>query len=154
MVLPLNFSITSRARSVSVVYVATFPCFTIEMSASLSSSVLETNPYEGHPSLSELEAEVLWQYAKLSQNIKEVRLSSHHISVVALKRFLLQLISETRRVSEAPDEKMLKQLRALEVKMGLVLTLVRVSTDDGVSPETCFDNARTQSNSSGPQSGP
>lgn len=28
-------------------------------------------------------------------------------------------------MSEAPDEKMLKQLRALEVKMGLVLTLVR-----------------------------
>lgn len=43
------------------------------MSATLSNSVLETNPYEGHPNLSELEAEVLWQYAKLSQNIKEVR---------------------------------------------------------------------------------
>nr|VWO97933.1 Polyadenylation factor subunit 2 [Ganoderma boninense] len=78
------------------------------MSASLSTSVLDTNPYEGHPNLSELEAEVLWQYAKLSQNIKE-------------------LISETRRVSEAPDEKMLKQLRALEVKMGLVLTLFKAS---------------------------
>ena len=35
-------------------------------------SVLESNPYEGHPNLSELEAEVLWQYAKLAQNIKEV----------------------------------------------------------------------------------
>ena len=46
----------------------------------------------------------------------------------------MQLISETRRVSEAPDEKMLKQLRALEVKMGLVLTLVRFSTNDGVGP--------------------
>ncbi|KAM5531734.1 hypothetical protein V8D89_014583 [Ganoderma adspersum] len=78
------------------------------MSTTLSSSILETNPYEGHPNLSELEAEVLWQYAKLSQNIKE-------------------LISETRRVSEAPDEKMLKQLRALEVKMGLVLTLFKAS---------------------------
>ena len=29
-------------------------------------------------------------------------------------------------MSEAPDEKMLRQLRALEVKMGLVLTLVRM----------------------------
>lgn len=46
----------------------------------------------------------------------------------------MQLISETRRVSEAPDEKMLKQLRALEVKMGLVLTLVRLSTNDEVEP--------------------
>ena len=36
-------------------------------------SLVQTNPYEGHPNLSELEAEVLWQYAKLSQNIKEVR---------------------------------------------------------------------------------
>ena len=43
------------------------------MSSSLSSSnVFETNPYEGHPGLSELEAEVLWQYAKLAQNVKEV----------------------------------------------------------------------------------
>ncbi|OSD08518.1 hypothetical protein PYCCODRAFT_1462732 [Trametes coccinea BRFM310] len=79
------------------------------MSSSLSSSsIFESNPYEGHPNLSELEAEVLWQYAKLSQNIKE-------------------LIAETRRVSEAPDEKLLKQLRALEVKMGLVLTLFKAS---------------------------
>ncbi|RDX56420.1 hypothetical protein K466DRAFT_641943 [Polyporus arcularius HHB13444] len=78
------------------------------MATSLSSSLHEANPYEGHPNLNELEAEVLWQYAKLSQNIKE-------------------LIAETRRVSEAPDEKMLKQLRALEVKMGLVLTLFKAS---------------------------
>ncbi|KAI0748509.1 DASH complex subunit Dad3-domain-containing protein [Daedaleopsis nitida] len=79
------------------------------MSTALSSnSVFDANPYEGHPNLSELEAEVLWQYAKLSQNMKE-------------------LIAETRRVSEAPDEKLLKQLRALEVKMGLVLTLFKAS---------------------------
>ena len=43
------------------------------MSTALSSSVFELNPYEGHPGLSELEAEVLWEYAKLSQNLKEVR---------------------------------------------------------------------------------
>lgn len=35
--------------------------------------IFATNPYADHPSLSETEAEVLWQYAKLSQNIKEVR---------------------------------------------------------------------------------
>ncbi|KAH9945821.1 DASH complex subunit Dad3-domain-containing protein [Epithele typhae] len=79
------------------------------MATSLSSStVFEANPYQGHPNLTELEAEVLWQYAQLSQNIKE-------------------LIAETRRVSEAPDESLLKQLRALEVKMGLVLTLFKAS---------------------------
>ena len=43
------------------------------MSALSNSTIFESNPYEGHPNLSELEAEVLWQYAKLSQNIKEVR---------------------------------------------------------------------------------
>ncbi|KAI0636640.1 DASH complex subunit Dad3-domain-containing protein [Trametes polyzona] len=79
------------------------------MSSSVSNNaIFETNPYEGHPNLTELEAEVLWQYAKLSQNIKD-------------------LVAETRRVSEAPDEKLLKQLRALEDKVGLVLTLFRAS---------------------------
>ncbi|OCH92132.1 hypothetical protein OBBRIDRAFT_727448 [Obba rivulosa] len=70
--------------------------------------MLQTNPYQGHPNLSETDAEVLWQYAKLSQNIKE-------------------LIAETRRLSEAPDETLLKRLRVLEVKMGLVLTLFKAS---------------------------
>ncbi|EMD38194.1 hypothetical protein CERSUDRAFT_93722 [Gelatoporia subvermispora B] len=77
-------------------------------SAASSSNALQTNPYEGHPNLSQTEAEVLWQYAKLSQNIKE-------------------LIAETRRLSEAPDETLLKRLRVLEVKMGLVLTLFKAS---------------------------
>ena len=38
-----------------------------------SHTIFQVNPYEGHPSLTELEAEVLWEYAKLSQNLKEVR---------------------------------------------------------------------------------
>ena len=42
-----------------------------------SSTVFEANPYEGHPNLTDLEAEVLWQYAQLSQNIKEVRSLPH-----------------------------------------------------------------------------
>lgn len=45
------------------------------MAALSTSNVAEENPYEGHPSLTELEAEVLWQYAKLAQNVKEVRYS-------------------------------------------------------------------------------
>ena len=55
-------------------------------SALSSSSVFDANPYEGHPSLTELEAEVLWQYAKLAQNVKEVccsRDSAEHGSVNA-----------------------------------------------------------------------
>ncbi|KZT09757.1 DASH complex, subunit Dad3, partial [Laetiporus sulphureus 93-53] len=70
--------------------------------------IFDANPYDGHPNLSATEAEVLWQYAKLSQNIKE-------------------LIAETRRLSEAPNETLLERLRALEVKMGLVLTLFKAS---------------------------
>ncbi len=53
-------------------------------------------------------------------------------------------------MSEAPDEKMLKQLRALEVKMGLVLTLVRLFASDevGTALNVCARN------SSRHQSGP
>jgi len=37
----------------------------------------------------------------------------------------MQLVAQTRSLSETPDEAMLKRLRILERKMGLVLTLVR-----------------------------
>lgn len=40
--------------------------------ADAGSAIFESNPYDGHPSLSQLEAEVLWEYAKLSQHIKIV----------------------------------------------------------------------------------
>lgn len=33
----------------------------------------EVNPYEDHPELTRLEAEVLWEYAKLAKNVKHVR---------------------------------------------------------------------------------
>lgn len=35
--------------------------------------VFVDNPYDGHPSLSPLEAEVLWEYAKLAQHVKQVK---------------------------------------------------------------------------------
>ncbi|KAK7694005.1 hypothetical protein QCA50_003581 [Cerrena zonata] len=85
-------------------------------------SVLDINPYEGHPNLSELEAEVLGQYAKLAQNIKE-------------------LVVETRRLSEAPDENLLKQLRSLEMKMGLVLTLFKASVWAVINEQPVADEA-------------
>ena len=34
--------------------------------------IFDLNPYEGHPALSTLEADVLWEYAKLSQHVKIV----------------------------------------------------------------------------------
>ena len=44
----------------------------------------------------------------------------------------VQLITETHRLGEAPDAALLTQLRGLEVKIGLVLTLVCLS-----SPSSC-----------------
>ena len=38
------------------------------------------------------------------------------------------MISETKRLSQLPEEHLLKDLRNLETKMGFVLTLVRPST--------------------------
>ncbi|KAH9180739.1 DASH complex subunit Dad3-domain-containing protein [Lactarius sanguifluus] len=66
------------------------------------------NPYEDHPSLSPLEAEVLWEYAKLNQHVKD-------------------LVAQTRTLNQTHEGTMLEQLRVLERKMGLVLTLFKAS---------------------------
>ena len=51
------------------------------MAATASNSdIFQVNSYEGHPSLTQLEAEVLWEYAKLAQNVKEVRCEAERIS--------------------------------------------------------------------------
>jgi DASH complex subunit DAD3 len=42
-------------------------------SATSSSEIFSVNPYESHPSLTQIEADVLWEYAKLNQHIKDVR---------------------------------------------------------------------------------
>ncbi|KAJ3567014.1 hypothetical protein NP233_g6637 [Leucocoprinus birnbaumii] len=70
--------------------------------------IFTENPYESHPSLTPLEAEVLWEYAKLAQNVK-------------------LMTQKTRMLQEEPDKKMLARLRVLEKKMGLVLTLFKAS---------------------------
>ena len=40
--------------------------------AHMSTQIFEVNPYENHPELSQTEAEVLWEYAKLNQRLKIV----------------------------------------------------------------------------------
>lgn len=45
-------------------------------SATPSNQIFSINPYENHPSLTQVEADVLWEYAKLNQHIKDVR--THH----------------------------------------------------------------------------
>jgi DASH complex subunit DAD3 len=98
----------------------------------LSSPIFSVNPYENHPSLTQLEADVLWEYAKLNQHIKDVRHFHPRplgYSLTPLEppviKFCLQSLAQTRILSESPDEAMLQRLRVLERKMGLVLTLVR-----------------------------
>ncbi|KDQ13078.1 hypothetical protein BOTBODRAFT_33950 [Botryobasidium botryosum FD-172 SS1] len=66
------------------------------------------NPYAAHPQLTPLEADVLWEYAKLSKVLKT-------------------LCGMTRTLSETPSEALLNQLRGLERQMGLVLTLFKAS---------------------------
>lgn len=44
------------------------------MTSAPAQDVFTTNPYASHPKLTQLEAEVLWEYAKLAQHIKLVRL--------------------------------------------------------------------------------
>jgi DASH complex subunit DAD3 len=83
----------------------------------------EVNPYESHLELTRLEGEVLWEYAKLAKNVKNVRDMAPDAS--GANNALEQLLLKTRELSEAPDEALLGQLRTLERKMGLVLTLVR-----------------------------
>ena len=41
-----------------------------------SSQIFTVNPYEDHPSLTQIEAEVLWEYAKLNQHIQDVSTTS------------------------------------------------------------------------------
>lgn len=77
-------------------------------SSSSTSDIFTLNPYESHPGLSPTEAEVLWEYAKLAQNVKMVT-------------------QKTRLLGEEPDETLLARLRILEKKMGLVLTLFKAS---------------------------
>ena len=41
--------------------------------ATSDSQIFSINPYEDHPSLTQIEASVLWEYAKLNQHTKDVR---------------------------------------------------------------------------------
>lgn len=38
----------------------------------MSTEIFDVNPYENHPELTQTEAKVLWEYAKLNQRLKIV----------------------------------------------------------------------------------
>ncbi|KAG8713854.1 hypothetical protein FRC08_012720 [Ceratobasidium sp. 394] len=68
----------------------------------------QDNIYAGHPQLTPLEADVLWEYAKLARTLKA-------------------LVAKSREMSERSDDALLAKLRAAEIKMGLVHTLFKAS---------------------------
>ena len=92
------------------------------MSSQPSNEIFLVNPYQSHASLTPVEAEILWEYAKLAQNLRTVCLTfwqgleKYHITS--------KVTQKTRLLHEEPDKHMLAKLRILEKKMGLVLTLV------------------------------
>jgi DASH complex subunit DAD3 len=95
------------------------------MSSQPSNEIFLVNPYQSHTSLTPVEAEVLWEYAKLAQNLRMVcpnflsRVEKKNIHITSSK-----VTQKTRLLHEEPDKHMLAKLRILEKKMGLVLTLV------------------------------
>ena len=93
----------------------------------MSTQIFEVNPYENHPELSQTEAEVLWEYAKLNQRLKIVNTPSFRSFYCTEIDPFHEMITETKRLSQLPEEHLLKDLRNLETKMGFVLTLVRSS---------------------------
>jgi DASH complex subunit DAD3 len=44
--------------------------------------IFSVNAYEDHPGLTQIEADVLWEYAKLNQHIKDVRYTPPRLPVV------------------------------------------------------------------------
>nr|ODN88003.1 DASH complex subunit DAD3 [Cryptococcus depauperatus CBS 7841] len=71
-------------------------------------SLNTTNPYANNSQLTSTEKDVLWEYAKLSDKIKRAA-------------------SLARETTKSPNESLLDELRVLEKRMGLVLTLVQAS---------------------------
>lgn len=91
------------------------------MSSTVNDIFIE-NPYTGHPELTQLEADVLWEYAKLAQNVQQVSGGTFQSGMGILT--CEQVASRTKELSKEPDELLLTRLRELEKKMGLVMTLV------------------------------
>ncbi|KAF7317950.1 S5A-REDUCTASE domain-containing protein [Mycena kentingensis (nom. inval.)] len=98
---------------------------TLMSSPQPQSDVFSANPYLDNPNLTTLEGEVLWEYAKLAQHLKQLR-------------------HKTRLLNEQPDAILLEKLRVVENKMGLILTLFKASVwgvinEQNVSNDTTIE---------------
>ncbi|WVO13929.1 hypothetical protein L204_101554 [Cryptococcus depauperatus] len=81
-------------------------------------SLNTTNPYANNSQLTSTEKDVLWEYAKLSDKIKRAA-------------------SLARETTKSPNESLLDELRVLEKRMGLVLTLVQASVWAFITVTAC-----------------
>ncbi|KAB5594995.1 hypothetical protein CTheo_1628 [Ceratobasidium theobromae] len=91
------------------------PVFPFPMSA-----LDHSNVYAAHPHLTPLEADVLWEYAKLARTLKTVCATQS----LSLPLTTPQLVAKSREMTDKSDDELLAKLRAAEIKMGLVHTLV------------------------------
>ncbi|WWC60978.1 uncharacterized protein I303_103555 [Kwoniella dejecticola CBS 10117] len=71
-------------------------------------SINTVNPYANNNQVSPLEQDVLWEFAKLNDKVKRAS-------------------NLARLTAESPNESLLAELRTLEKRMGLVLTLFQAS---------------------------
>ncbi|WFD23065.1 hypothetical protein MEQU1_001749 [Malassezia equina] len=91
---------------------------TVTTAAPSSDAAVPTfqNPYEGHRALSSSEQELLGEYARLAATVRRLSNSTHH-------------------------DNTLRELRAIERKMGLVLTLFKASVWAIVMQQTDMEEA-------------
>lgn len=84
----------------------------------ITASAAFQNPYDGHRSLTLSEQELLGEYARLSATTRRVRATRLRAQVAQLS---------TELSSSTLHNHVLSELRAIERKMGLVLTLFKAS---------------------------
>ncbi|WWD15996.1 hypothetical protein CI109_100420 [Kwoniella shandongensis] len=88
-------------------------------------SINATNPYANNNQLSSIEQDVLWEFAKLSDKVKRAA-------------------NLARLTAESPNESLLDELRTLEKRMGLVLTLFQASVWAVIMDSQAAEEARAQ----------
>ncbi|WVR05301.1 hypothetical protein IAU60_002315 [Kwoniella sp. DSM 27419] len=86
-------------------------------------SINAVNPYANNNQISPLEQEVLWEFAKLNDKVKRAA----------------QL---ARLTADSPNESLLAELRSLEKRMGLVLTLFQASVWGVIVDSQAAEEAR------------
>ncbi|KIS00708.1 hypothetical protein L804_02129 [Cryptococcus deuterogattii 2001/935-1] len=84
-------------------------------STARTSSILRNIANNGQ--LSQLEQELLWEFAKLSDKVKRAA-------------------NLAKLTAESPNESLLTELRTLEKRMGLVLTLISEESNKGPGGQT------------------